>query len=169
MNLEKLVVISGLGGVQKVAANRSNGLIIEDVDSGKKRFVGSRKHQFTPLGSVTIYSQDPDDVIKLSDVFETMLEKKASLAVIPANSSKTELHAYFSQIMPSYDPDNVHASDMKKIIKWFNYLEERDIFTQLEAEEKEAAAKAEAEAEDATKETTAATTKKETSKEESTK
>ncbi len=164
MNLEKLVVISGLGGVQKVAANRSNGLIIEDIDSGKKRFVGSRKHQFTPLGSVTIYSQDPDDVIKLSDVFETMLEKKTSLAVIPANSSKVELHAYFSQIMPKYDPDNVHASDMKKIIKWFNYLEERDIFTQLEAEEKEAAAKAEAE--EATKETTEATTKKAASTEE---
>ena len=145
MNLEKLVVISGLGGVQKVAANRSNGLIIEDIDSGKKRFVGSRKHQFTPLGSVTIYSQDPDDVIKLSDVFEAMLEKKDSLALIPANSSKVDLHAYFSQIMPKYDADNVHASDMKKIIKWFNYLQERDIFTQLEAEEKEATAKAEAE------------------------
>ncbi len=158
MNLEKLVVISGLGGVQKVAANRSNGLIIQDIDSGKKRFVGSRKHQFTPLGSVTIYSQDPDDVIKLSDVFEVMLEKKDSLAIIPANSSKVELHAYFSQIMPKYDADNVHASDMKKIIKWFNYLQERDIFTQLEAEEKEAAAKAEAE--EATKETTEVDTTK---------
>ena len=145
MNLEKLVVISGLGGVQKVAANRSNGLIIEDIDSGKKRFVGSRKHQFTPLGSVTIYSQDPDDVIKLSDVFEAMLEKKDSLAPIPTNSSKVDLHAYFSQIMPKYDADNVHASDMKKIIKWFNYLQERDIFTQLEAEEKEEAAKTEIE------------------------
>jgi len=160
MNLEKLVVISGLGGVQKVAANRSNGLIIEDIDSGKKRFVGSRKHQFTPLGSVTIYSQDPDDVIKLSDVFEAMLEKKDSLALIPANSSKVDLHAYFSQIMPKYDADNVHASDMKKIIKWFNYLQERDIFTQLEAEEKEAAAKAEAE--EATKESTEAAAKTET-------
>ena len=152
MNLEKLVVISGLGGVQKVAANRSNGLIIEDIDSGKKRFVGSRKHQFTPLGSVTIYSQDPEDVIKLSDVFEVMLEKKDSLAPIPPNSSKVDLHAYFSQIMPKYDADNVHASDMKKIIKWFNYLQERDIFSQLEAEEKEAAAKEEVEG--ATKEAT---------------
>ena len=160
MNLEKLVVISGLGGVQKVAANRSNGLIIEDIDSGKKRFVGSRNHQFTPLGSVTIYSQDPDDVIKLSDVFEAMLEKKDSLALIPANSSKVDLHAYFYQIMPKYDADNVHASDMKKIIKWFNYLQERDIFTQLEAEEKEAAAKAEAE--EATKESTEASEKTET-------
>lgn len=161
MNLEKLVVIGGLGGVQKVAANRSNGLIIENIDTGKKRFVGARKHQFTPLGSVTIYSQNPDDVIKLSDVFEAMLEKKDSLAIIPVNSSKTDLHAYFSQIMPKYDADNVHASDMKKIIKWFNYLQERDVFTQLEAEEKEAAAKAEAE--EATEETA---TKKETTAEE---
>jgi len=149
MNLDKLVVIGGVSGIHKVAANRSNGLIVENFDTGKKRFVGSRKYQFTPLGSVTIYAENPDDVIKLSDVFEGMLAQKDSLPVIAANSSKEELHKYFGVVMPTYDKDRVHASDMKKIIKWFNFLNERDLFPQLEleAQEAEAAAAQEAEAE----------------------
>ena len=148
MNLDKLVAVSGLGGIFKIAANRNNGLIIEDYDTGKRRFVGSRKHQFTPLGSVTIYSQDPEDIIKLSEVFEAMLEKKADLVPPPPKSAKEELHAYFGEIMPKYDRDMVHASDMKKLIKWFNYLEERNIFAKLEEEEQaeEAAKEAETEA-----------------------
>jgi len=150
MNLEKLVVVGGMSGIQKVAANRNNGLIIENFDTGKKRFVGARKYQFTPLGSVTIYSEDPDDVIQLSTVLETMLEKRTELPLPEISASKQDLHAYFAQIMPNYDADRVHASDMKKIIKWFNYMDQRNIFAMLEEEAKKAeeeAKKAEAEAE----------------------
>ncbi len=137
MNLDKLVAVSGIGGIHKIAANRDNGIIVQNYETGKKRFVGSRKHQFTPLGSVTIYSQDPEEVIKLSDVFEAMLEKKGTLAPPATSSSKEALHKYFADVMPKYDPDQVHASDMKKIIKWFNYMDQHNIFNQLEAEPEE--------------------------------
>jgi hypothetical protein len=56
MELENFVVVTGLSGVYKMAANRSNGLIVEDLDSGKKRFVSARQHQFTPLESIAIYT-----------------------------------------------------------------------------------------------------------------
>jgi len=137
MNLDKLVAVSGIGGIHKIAANRDNGIIIQNYETGKKRFVGSRKHQFTPLGSVTIYSQDPEEIIKLSDVFDAMLEKKGTLSPPATSSSKEELHKYFAEITPKYDPEQVHASDMKKVIKWFNYLDKHNVFTQLEAEEPE--------------------------------
>ena len=137
MNLDKLVAVSGIGGIHKIAANRDNGIIIENYETGKKRFVGSRKHQFTPLGSVTIYSQDPEEIIKLSDVFEAMLEKKGTVPPPATSSSKEALHKFFAEIIPKYDPEQVHASDMKKIIKWFNYLDKHNIFSQLEDEEPE--------------------------------
>jgi len=135
MNVDKLVAVSGIGGIHKIAANRDNGLIIENYETGKKRFVGSRKHQFTPLGSVTIYSLDPEEIIKLSDVFTAMLDKKASLAPPATSASKEDLHKYFAEVMPKYDKDQVHASDMKKIIKWFNYLDKHNIFAQLPEDE----------------------------------
>jgi hypothetical protein len=64
MNLKDLIAVSGLPGLFKVAANRSNGLIIEEVDSGKKRFASVRKHQFTPLESIAIYTVE--DSVELS-------------------------------------------------------------------------------------------------------
>ena len=45
MNLEKLVAITGMSGIHRVIANRTNGLIIEDLDSKKRKFVLSA---FTP-------------------------------------------------------------------------------------------------------------------------
>ena len=56
MNLENIVAVSGMPGLYRMAGSRSNGLIIEDFDTGKKRFASIRKHQFTPLESVSIYT-----------------------------------------------------------------------------------------------------------------
>lgn len=32
------------------------------------------------------------------------------------------LHAYFATILPTYDRDRVHVSDIKKLIQWYNIL-----------------------------------------------
>jgi broad-specificity NMP kinase len=36
--------------------------------------------------------------------------------------SANELHAYFAEILPNYDRDRVHASDIKKLLSWYNIL-----------------------------------------------
>ena len=33
-----------------------------------------------------------------------------------------KLKAYFAEILPEYDRDRVHVSDMKKVFSWFNTL-----------------------------------------------
>jgi len=47
-----------------------------------------------------------------------------------------EIEEYFEQIIPEYDEDKVYVSDMKKVIKWFNYLNERKLLS-LEDEDSE--------------------------------
>ena len=138
MNLEDFVAVSGLPGVFKMAANRSNGLIVEDLDSGKRKFVSARKHQFTPLASIGIYTQE--DTEELDTIFKTMIEKSATLAPIPHNSKPAEVIAYFKEILPDYDEDRVYLSDMKKVIKWFNYLNERKLLSLEDDKPKEEAA-----------------------------
>jgi len=139
MNLEDFVAVSGLPGVFKMAANRSNGLIVEDLDSGKRKFVSARKHQFTPLASIGIYTHD--DTEELDVIFKTMIEKSAKLAPIPHNSKPAEVIAYFKEILPTYDEDRVYLSDMKKVIKWFNYLNERKLLSIEEEKPKKEAKK----------------------------
>jgi len=129
MSLEKLVVVGGIAGVHKVAANRSNGLIIENLDTGKKRFAPSRKHQFTPLESITIYTEDDEETLELSKVFQTMFAKVEEVPVVENNASNDDLRAYFGKVIPNYDRDRVFIGDMKKMVKWFRFLNDRNMIT----------------------------------------
>ena len=123
MDLENLVAVSGLSGIYKMAANRSNGLIIEDLKTGKRRFAPSRNHQFTPLKSIGIYTDDGDSQ-EIAKVFQSMLDQFEDNPPVKANAPVEELQEYFADILPTYDRDRVHTGDIKKLIKWFNYLNE---------------------------------------------
>ena len=93
MNLEKLVAISGRSGIFKMAANRQNGLIVQDLDNGKKFFAPSRKHQFTPLESISIYTNDQESTAELKHVFNSMLEQLESNP--PVQDSAKEIFSFF--------------------------------------------------------------------------
>jgi len=133
MKLEDLVAVSGMSGVFKLAANRNNGLIIEDLDTGKKRFASARKHQFTPLASIGIYTMEDSTELKI--IFRTMKEQLESNPVPKTSDSSADLRAYLKKVLPDYDEDRVHASDIKKLIKWFNFLNERDLIDMTDDEE----------------------------------
>ncbi|MCP3932421.1 MAG: hypothetical protein GY705_25400 [Bacteroidetes bacterium] len=141
MNLENLVGVSGLPGIFRMAANRDNGLIIEDLDTGKRKFAPSRKHQFTPLESIGIFTDDGKS-IEVKKVFRSMLEKLTEHPPVPPNAKPQELHDYFSVILPNYDQDNVSTGDIKKVIKWFNFLNERSLID-LEEEKEDTASEEE--------------------------
>ncbi|WP_282775642.1 DUF5606 domain-containing protein [Phaeodactylibacter xiamenensis] len=137
MNLEQLIAVSGLSGIYRMAANRSNGLIIEDVQSGKRRFASSRKHQFTPLESISIFTDDGDSM-ELKKVFRNMKQQQEDNPPPAASAKSEELHEYFAEVLPTYDRDRVFNGDIKKVIKWFNYLDEAGLLNDsAESEEEE--------------------------------
>jgi Domain of unknown function (DUF6852)/Domain of unknown function (DUF5606) len=135
MNLEEYVAVSGMSGLFRLVTNRSNGLVVADLDSGKSKFASSRKHQFTPLASIGIYTET--DTAELSDVFATMLKQLESNPPVPAKSPAEEIVEYFDKILPEFDRDRVNVSDIRKVIKWFNFLNERDLLSLDEEKEKE--------------------------------
>ena len=165
MKFDEMVAVSGLSGIFKMVANRSNGLIIEDVDTGKKKLAPARKHQFTPLASIGIYTGD-EDTTELSVVFRTMRDQVEKNPPISPNSSGQELSTYFASILPEYDRDKVFSGDIKKLIKWFNFLHQRNLIPEEEVEVKKDApdkeeTKTEKKAAAPKKKTTKSKTKKE--------
>ncbi len=134
MNLDDLIAVSGLPGLYRMAANRSNGLIVEHLETGKRRFVSSRKHQFTPLGSIAIYTDDGDSV-ELANVFRNMRDQFDDRPPVDTSAKSEELFDYFADVLPNYDPDRVYPGDVKKVIKWFNSLKENGLLTDSEEEE----------------------------------
>jgi hypothetical protein len=142
IKLDNLVAVSGLPGLFKIAANRPNGLLIENIDTGRTKFASIRKHQFTPLETIGIYTYD--DTEALGDIIQTMKGQVETNPVIPSKSPSDELQDYFRSVLKEYDEDKVRPRDIAKIIKWFNFMKERDLLiVEDEKEEtKEAADKA---------------------------
>lgn len=127
MNLQKLVAVSGRAGIFKMAANRADGLIVEDIDNGKRFFAPSRKHQFTPLESISIYVDTEESTVELKKVFINMLTQLESNPPFDSKATATEVKAYFEQILPEYDREKVLVSDIKKLVKWFEFLNVRNL------------------------------------------
>lgn len=127
MNLKNIVAVSGLPGLYKLVSTKNNGLLVADPDTGKTRFCSVRQHQFTPLETVAIYTDV--DAVEIGKVFQSMYDHTEQLPMPSANAEHKVLQKYFAEILPDYDRDRVYHSDMKKIIKWYNYLLERGFIT----------------------------------------
>ena len=135
MKLEDLISVSGLPGLYKMAGNRPNGLIVEDLDTGKRKFVPMRKHQFSPLETIAVFTTE--DSVALVEVLAKMHEVKPSIPPVSPKSDSETLRAYFDQIVPDHDQYRVYPKDIKKIIKWYQFLDERNIFDHLSSDEEE--------------------------------
>ena len=133
MKLDEYIAVSGLPGVFRVAASRSNGLLIEDLDTGKSKFASVRKHQFTPLASVAIYTVM--DSTPLNEIFQTMKDQLGTNPPVPLNGPTADIFEYFESILPDFDRDKVYISDIKKVIKWFQFLNDRNLLETTSDEE----------------------------------
>lgn len=131
--LDDLISVSGLSGLYKMVANRNNGLIVESIESGKRRFCSVRKHQFTPLGSIAIYTIT--DTVPLKDVFQKITNQLDETPLPADKASKSELVDYFGEIIPQFDRDRVYPSDIKKLVKWYRFLVTHDLLTAVLADE----------------------------------
>lgn len=74
MNLANVIAISGMPGLFELVTTRNNGLVASDLETGKSNFYSIRKHQFTPLETVAIYTYD--DTEELKDIFQNAGRRK---------------------------------------------------------------------------------------------
>lgn len=132
MNLKNILAVSGLPGLFNLVSSRPNGLVVAEMDSPKTRFCSVRKHQFTPLETVAIYTHE--DTTPLSEIFATMKSQSENNPVISDKAPSDEMMDYFLSILPNYDEDRVYPSDVKKVIKWYKFLSERNLLEDTEEE-----------------------------------
>jgi hypothetical protein len=120
MKLDNIVSITGLPGLHKLVASRPNGLLIEALDTKKRQFVSARKHQFTPLVSVGIYTYM--DTIGLDEVIKKVHASETTAPIPDVNDKADTLRAWFKGIVPEHDEDRVHINDIRKLLKWSSAL-----------------------------------------------
>ena len=147
-----ITAISGLGGLFRVDAHRSNGIIATSLDTGETKFISNRKNMFSMLETITMYTDS--DNIDLWDVMEKMKTGEAENPPVSANVSTDELKSYFEKVVPDYDRDRVYTSDIKKLMKWYYTLDEKGIIA-AEIERRKEATTEDVEEESAKEETPA--------------
>ncbi|MCS6929614.1 MAG: DUF5606 domain-containing protein [Saprospiraceae bacterium] len=145
MNLERYIVISGAPGVYRLISARHNGVLVEDFKEKRNRFIATRQNQVMPLATISIYADTEEGSVPLADVFDRMLKAYPQTPPPASDASSNALREYFTHVLPEHDRYRVHIADIKKCIRWFNFMREYGIFEQLrEAERAEETAATEA-------------------------
>lgn len=97
-------------------------LIVETIDEAKKRVTAGARDRVTSLNDVTMYT-DADDK-PLMEVLQAISDKENGqpVALNHKTATKAELAEFMAAVLPDYDRDRVHDSDIKKLIQWYNIL-----------------------------------------------
>lgn len=133
--LQTILSISGKPGLYKLVSRGKMNLIVETLDSAKKRIPAFATDRVTSLADIAMFTNAED--VPLKDVL-TSLKKKENGAVCSINPKKVDnkaLREFFSEILPDYDRERVHDNDIKKLISWYNILIQNGI-TDFEEEMK---------------------------------
>jgi len=134
MQLTGIISISGKSGLSKIVSQTRTGLIVESLADGKRSAVHGAE-RVSSLEDISIYTLEED--VLLSDVFQKVFTHAKGKQILSHKSSADELKAFMKEVMPNYDEDRVYISDIKKLVQWYNLLQEKDL---LKEEKKEKAA-----------------------------
>jgi hypothetical protein len=120
--METILSISGRTGLYKLLSRSKMTFVVETLDPSHKRMPVFATERVTSLSDVAMFTDSED--IPLWQVLKNIGEKEQS-SLCQLNYKKCssgELHDYFIQVLPNYDRDRVHDSDIRKLIQWYNIL-----------------------------------------------
>lgn len=132
--LKGILAISGQQGLFKLVAESKNNIIVESLETGK-RMPAYSTSKISALEDIAIYTDSAD--IPLKDVFKAIADKENGGATLSHKESSGKLKTYFGEVLPEYDRDRVYISDIKKVLLWYNILQEKDMLDFSEDDESE--------------------------------
>ncbi len=119
MELKDILAISGQPGLYKYVAQSQRGVIVESLIDGK-RMNASATSRVSALTEISMFTEGED--IALADVFTNIWNYTEGKEAISHKESADKIQAEFAKVLPEYDRDRVHVSDMKKCFAWYNLL-----------------------------------------------
>jgi hypothetical protein len=126
MDYNKLVSVTGLSGLFELLSSKADGGVVRSLEDKSTRFVSTRIHNFSHLESIEVFTTK--DNVNLVDVFTAM---KNSTETLPSDKDVTAIKTYFEKVYPDMDFERVYASDMKKMVKWFEVLTANNVEIKL--------------------------------------
>ena len=121
MDLTNILVISGKPDLSELVSQTKGGAIVKNLVTGQKYPV-FKNDRISSLGEIRLFTDS--DERPLEEVMQAIykhLDGKAT-AFEPKKAEGKELADLLAAVLPDYDRERVHTSDMKKLFSWYNIL-----------------------------------------------
>ena len=120
--METILSIAGKPGLFRLVSRGKQTLIVETLDEAKRRMPAFATDRVTSLGDIAMFTDSED--IPLWQVLKNVGEKEQSkpCSINFRKASGKELREYFAEVLPEFDRDRVHDSDIKKLLQWYDIL-----------------------------------------------
>ena len=119
MELKEILAISGQPGLFRYVAQSTRGVIVESLLDGR-RSNASASSKVSALTEISMYTEGDD--IPLAEVFTRIYAHMGGKEAVSHKEAPEKLKAAFAEVLPEYDRDRVHVSDIKKCFAWYNTL-----------------------------------------------
>ena len=129
MNVEKILAISGKPGLYLLQIQTRTGFVAESLTDGKKITVSLRSN-VSLLSEISMYTYE--DEKPLAEILRAIATKENEGPAISHKEDNAKLITYFKEVVPNYDEDRVYASDIKKVLNWYNVLQAKGMVSKDE-------------------------------------
>ncbi|WP_353089096.1 DUF5606 domain-containing protein [Flavobacterium sp.] len=124
MKIDKILAISGKPGLYELKIQTRSGFVAESLLDGKRITVGLRSN-VSLLSEISMYTYTEEK--PLVEVLRAIAQLENEGPALSHKEDNAKLIAYFETVLPDYDQDRVYASDIKKVLNWYNILQAKGL------------------------------------------
>ena len=119
MKISDVLAISGKPGLFKILASSPKNLVVESMIDGKRSSIpGSLR--VSSLSDITMYTTNAD--VPLRDILKSMFDKNKGKPALSHNAAPQEVKDFIDSVVNDLDHGRVYASDLRKLVQWYNLL-----------------------------------------------
>ena len=119
MKISDVLAISGKPGLFKILASSPKNLVVESMIDGKRSSIpGSLR--VSSLSDITMYTTNED--VPLREILKSMFDKNKGKPALSHNAAPQEVKDFIDSVVNDLDHGRVYASDLRKLVQWYNLL-----------------------------------------------
>jgi hypothetical protein len=122
--LKGILAVSGQPGLFKLIAEAKNRIIVESLTTGN-RIPASTTSKISSLVDIAVFTHSGD--IPLKEILKRIHVHENGGPAIDSKAPDAGIRKYFEEVVPDYDKDRVYVSDIRKVINWYNILQDKEL------------------------------------------
>ena len=132
MSYKNILTISGKSGLFKLISQSKNSAIVESITEHTCMPL-FMSHRASSLEEIYLFTNE--GTLPLKDVMKRIHSYANGGKAIDYKAPEAEVRKYMEEVLPDYDREKVHYSDMKRLFMWYNILHDNDLLITEEEQE----------------------------------